>query len=366
MDQFDIDSFDNGSNSYLVPPYLLHRSSGFIKEWEKLNLKNHFFILSSGTTSGDRINSYAISKERILINAKAVNQFLKILKTDKWLCSLPYFHIGGLSIYARCFLGGNNYDVYEGKWDASRFVEFLTVSKSQYTSLVPTQLYDIVAMDLRAPEFVKGVFVGGDHAPPQLLNAAINLGWKVIITYGMTETCSQVASDYYHPGHDGYMPVMNIHNVYSDNDNYKIESQSMFSKKIVFIDSAIEIIDSPEKLTLFDNHKLKQIDDVTWLKPLGRKDDYIKVSGRLINLLDVRNVLSEFLTLKEAYRGVKVSSLGDVRLGHKVLVEVLEKHQGLIEQLREILKKHTSLGEKHFVIRVSNSLETTALGKFKK
>ena len=49
----------------------------------------------------------ALKKEAILHAAKSVNEFFNLNKKDKWLNTLPHFHIGGIAIYARSYLSGS-------------------------------------------------------------------------------------------------------------------------------------------------------------------------------------------------------------------------------------------------------------------
>ena len=182
----------------------------------------------------------------------------------------------------------------------------------------------------------------------------------------MTETCSQIGSDYYYEGHDGYIPIMNIHEIFEVDKHIFIKSESMFTSKIIFHESRFEIVKANLRLELPDRLSIKQSEGKTLIKPLGRHDDFIKISGRLISLIDIRNGISGFISRNNLQRGLKVSSMKDVRLGHKVLIEVLIEHQHLFPDIINELTKTTSLSETYFDVRISSHLEMTELGKFKK
>jgi len=63
-------------------------------------------------------------------------------------------------------------------------------------SFVPTMLSRLLARDSawRAPSAVRAVLLGGAPAPDALWSEALGRGLPVLETWGMTETCSQVAT----------------------------------------------------------------------------------------------------------------------------------------------------------------------------
>jgi len=65
-----------------------------------------------------------------------------------------------------------------------------------HASLVPTQLLRLLEArdDRPAPPTFRCALVGGAHAPPQLVARALDAGWPLALTYGMTEMTSQVAT----------------------------------------------------------------------------------------------------------------------------------------------------------------------------
>jgi o-succinylbenzoate---CoA ligase len=53
---------------------------------------------------------------------------------------------------------------------------------------------DLVESSFTAPPQLRAIVVGGGALPQPLYDAARELGWPVLPSYGMTETCSQVAT----------------------------------------------------------------------------------------------------------------------------------------------------------------------------
>ncbi len=66
----------------------------------------------------------------------------------------------------------------------------------QHVSLVPTQLRRLLDAGA-APGSVQTVLLGGAAAPDGLLAEARSAGWRVVTTYGMSETCGGCVYDGY-------------------------------------------------------------------------------------------------------------------------------------------------------------------------
>ena len=102
---------------------------------------------------------------------------------ERWLCCLPTFHISGIGVLVRSLLTGTDPVLVPAVSP-----EVLTASGCAHVSLVPTQLRRL--LDAGAgPGQVKTVLLGGAAAADSLLAEAGAAGWRVITTYGMSETC---------------------------------------------------------------------------------------------------------------------------------------------------------------------------------
>jgi O-succinylbenzoic acid--CoA ligase len=161
-------------------------------EFINKNFKSHILIKTSGSTN--KAKWVALSKEAILSSATAVNKHLNVTSKDKWLIPIPIFHIGGLSILARAFLSESKYNFFDQKWDPVAFKNAIENSDSTLTSLVPTQIFDIVESHLTSPKSLRVVLVGGGKLSEELYFKARKLGWPLLPTYGMTECASQIAT----------------------------------------------------------------------------------------------------------------------------------------------------------------------------
>ena len=150
--------------------------------------KSHIYLFTSGL---GRI--CVISKQAFLESAQAVNRHLQVTEKDIWLICLPLFHVSGLSILARQFCGGFSVVRSLNSWEPKNFKRELSEKKASLCSLVPSQIYDLVRKNIKAPKNLRALIIGGDSLSPFLYKKARELGWPVLISYGLTETSSQIA-----------------------------------------------------------------------------------------------------------------------------------------------------------------------------
>jgi o-succinylbenzoate---CoA ligase len=108
---------------------------------------------------------------------------------ERWLCCLPAFHIAGLGVLVRSLISGTDPVIVP-----SVSPEALAASGCAHVSLVPTQLRRLLAAGA-GPGQVQTVLLGGAAAPDSLLADARQAGWRVITTYGMSETCGGCVYD---------------------------------------------------------------------------------------------------------------------------------------------------------------------------
>ena len=97
----------------------------------------HCRILTSGTSGGPRPVGLTYGNHLWSAVGSAFN--LGVEPTDRWLCSLPLFHVGGLSIVMRSVIYGTTAVVHAG-FDVDRIAASLEGDGVTLVSLVSTQL----------------------------------------------------------------------------------------------------------------------------------------------------------------------------------------------------------------------------------
>jgi O-succinylbenzoic acid--CoA ligase len=151
-------------------------------------------VHTSGTTGTPR--GAVLSRRAFLASARASAAHLGHAPTDRWLLSMPLAHVGGLGIVVRSLAQETPLVVMEGGFDAVGFLELATAARVTHVSVVPTMLALLLdATDARPwPGSIERILVGGAACPESILERALAAGLPIHATYGLTETCGQVAT----------------------------------------------------------------------------------------------------------------------------------------------------------------------------
>jgi o-succinylbenzoate---CoA ligase len=151
-------------------------------------------MFTSGTTAGPK--PVALSYDNWLWNAIGSSLALGLDPAEKWLCPMPLAHVGGLSIQIRSAIYGTTVLLHE-RFDTERALAALMDPDERVTlvSLVPTMLSRLLDAGLREPPTLRRALLGGGPIAPALLRRAAAAGVDVAPSYGMTEACSQIATD---------------------------------------------------------------------------------------------------------------------------------------------------------------------------
>jgi O-succinylbenzoic acid--CoA ligase len=161
-------------------------------EVKKIGAGVPIVIATSG--SGGEPKGIMLEWDSIYHSAMAVNHRLGLRATDCWLNCLPLYHIGGLSIIFRTVLAGASMVLHQG-FDAMHVWQDIRRYQVTHISLVPVMLAKLLEVaDDAPPEHLRVVLVGGAALDESLARRALDVGWPLFVTYGMSETASQVAT----------------------------------------------------------------------------------------------------------------------------------------------------------------------------
>lgn len=151
-------------------------------------------VLTSGSSGVPK--GAILSRRAFAAAAEASAAHLGWREDDRWGLALPLAHVGGLSIVVRC-VAGRRAVVLLPRFEPAAVAATLADERVTLLSLVPPMLRAL--LDLPAARFpppsLRALLLGGARLPRPLLDEARARGVPVLATYGMTETCAQVATE---------------------------------------------------------------------------------------------------------------------------------------------------------------------------
>jgi O-succinylbenzoic acid--CoA ligase len=294
-------------------------------------------VMTSGSTA--QPTPVSLSTGQMMFSALGSALRLGHLPQDRWLACLPLHHVGGLSILFRCALYSTTI-VLQSSFEAAAVNKAIDDGCS-LLSLVPVMLQDL--LDARGsqalPSSLRVILVGGAPMPPALLARCRALGAPVALSWGMTETGSQVATRY--PGDLASVsaPPLAVAQVRQRGDRLEISGPLV-----------------PEPC--FVAQDLGRVDERGQVHVTGRADRVLISGGENISLAEVQRMLKAAPGVVQAV----VFSVPDERWGERPCAAVVG---GLLgeEALREWCKERLQPFQVPDRILLLAELPTNAMGK---
>ena len=308
-------------NQLLLNPRLPRETlSRFQKAWSQLvepNYSSHVGIATSGSSGDSTGKIILLSKDALEASARAVNERFKSGPHDVWFKSLPSFHVGGLGILVRAKLSGAQ--VFEDKSEKWNFREFMTsLEKSQATlvSLVPTQVFDLVQQNVKAPTHVRAVIVGGGRFEESLRLRARDLGWPCLPSYGMTETCSQIATAV-SPDDPQLRLLEHAEAQTETGGRLAVRATSLLTAQITFKPDARLIDPKVDGWFITEDHA-RVHDRVLTIE--GRSQDFVKIGGEGVVVARLEETLEQLKLAADFSADVALLAAHDERLGASIVM----------------------------------------------
>jgi O-succinylbenzoic acid--CoA ligase len=148
-------------------------------------------IHTSGTSAAPK--PIELTYGNLLWSALGSAVALGLDPNERWLCALPLSHVGGLSILVRSTIYGTTAVVHE-RFETDRVLHALQEEDITLASLVATTLARLLDAGLEHPPALRCALTGGGPVPAALVERAAAAGVPVSMTYGLTESCSQVTT----------------------------------------------------------------------------------------------------------------------------------------------------------------------------
>ncbi len=250
-------------------------------------------ITATSGSEGDP-NGVMLSSDNLAVSVSASRQRLGLGAGDLWLCCLPLFHIGGISILYRCLDARAGVLLHQG-FDALDVWTDIQNLEVTHISLVPAMLDRLldISGNEAPPETLRVSLVGGGHLSPELAARAHAAGWPLCVSYGMSETASQCATrcgpDVGLVSGEVGVPLDGFEIALSKRGRIMVRGPAVMHGYI-----------NPDKkpgLGLldggwFETGDLGEMDVSGQLRVLGRADDVLISGGKSIHPLEVEDLLA--------------------------------------------------------------------------
>ena len=145
-------------------------------------------LFTSGSTGEPRVVWHDL--ESHIANAIGAAEMMPLQPGFAWLLSLPLNHVSGFSILIRCLLAGATVVFPDRNSSLKTQIDDPLLT---HLSVVGVQLRRLLA-EGTSFSHLQAVLLGGGPVDQSLVSVAINAGVPLHITYGMTETASQIAT----------------------------------------------------------------------------------------------------------------------------------------------------------------------------
>ncbi|MGI8779999.1 MAG: class I adenylate-forming enzyme family protein [Solirubrobacteraceae bacterium] len=147
-------------------------------------------VHTSGTTGTPK--PIEITYGNIRANARGLAQAMRLTDDERWLCPLPFSHVGGLMVVLRSTLMASTAVLAPPPFDEHAVAAQLRDGAITIASLVPTQLQRLLDAGATPGPALRRVLLGGGPMPRALLSRARAAGFPVCPSYGLTQACSTV------------------------------------------------------------------------------------------------------------------------------------------------------------------------------
>ncbi len=257
-------------------------------------------------------------------NAQASNRNIPVGPGDRWLLSLPLYHVAGLGVLYRCLAGGGAIAVPEADEDVEKALHRYGVT---HVSLVSTQLYRLIQQGASPSAGLKAILLGGSSMPSALVRQAAARGFPVFTSYGMTEMATQVATTppgaWSGPGAVAARPLIEGSVTISADGEILVRGTTLFKGYLANNELQLPLTGGG----WFATGDLGRLDEMGGLHVTGRKDNLFISGGENIQPEEIERCLCEVDGVLDAL----VVPVEDDEYGHRPVAFVRTAVEGAID-----------------------------------
>jgi o-succinylbenzoate---CoA ligase len=276
-----------------------------------LDLEQEVTIIATSGTNGEA-KAAVHTWSNHFYSARGSNEIIPLTSSDRWLLSLPLYHVSGIAITVRCLLSGAGL-VIAADEDLIAAVER---SKVTHVSLVSTQLQRLLVDEknhalLRS---LKVILLGGSACPRALIEHSLKLGLNIYLSYGLTEMSSQVATGKVIEANKACAKVLPYRQIsISSEGEILVKGEVLFKGYVTGTKLRLPVSD-----TWFPTGDIGQLDKEGCLTVTGRRDNMFISGGENIHPEEIEKALLGIKGIVEAI----VVPKEDQKYGHRPIAFV--------------------------------------------
>lgn len=304
--------------------------------------KDTCIMIFTSSTAGTPVAGIQIPHYSLVQQHFTAKLVLQLEPQDRYWCTAhPGWVTGAVyGILAPLSVGCSNY-IYEGHFDAKKWIDFIRENKISVVYTAPTALR-LLRQDIKKNDFqsVKNICSVGEALPESLYEFYKNFGIEINDTYWQTETGAMMIANY-----NGFKKKGSIGKLLPG-------ILGKIKDKIIYFETPWPAIMSGiykhKKMykeyfsgKLFKTNDMATIDSEGYFYFIGRKDDIIKTSGERVSPLEIENVLMKHKSVKE----VGVIGKGDELKGQiiKAFIVLNSAYENLSDMDKEKIKEELKL-----------------------
>lgn len=306
-------------------------------------------FFTSGSTGSPKI--VPIKRKQVLFAAHSSAQNFKPGHNKYWLLCLPLNHVGGINVIYRSLLYQSAIFLVQ-TFDEEKIRQYLYENKAfEVASMVPTMLENLMKDSIFRVHFgFKAILLGGGPMTIKFIDRALTRGLPIVTSYGMTETCAQIAANPMLQPSGEYIPKTSVGRLFHPN---KVEIRDEKGEKVITNESGHIWLKGPQVFDGYNDEELnkKTFDESGWFNTgdfghLNRKGhlfidsrrtDLIITGGENVAPVEVESVMNTYEGIAES----SVVGIPDKKWGQKMVAFVVPNHDHLNrDEILEFLKKN--------------------------